>query len=110
MIDEILVGERLENGEYQRIALQKGPPGEWRGHSGVLNMDVCIRADGALGFFDHRSEDWLMDAFEIAEGRLAAEERNRVLQEQVRALEDTWGDVMLDNPIVRHRRSYDTKA
>ena len=45
-----LVGETIVNGEYQPIAINRTPEGNLRGHSNVLNLDLCWE--------DHRLRWW----------------------------------------------------
>ena len=76
-----LVGERLVDGEYQRIPPREDEDGRIWARSDVLNLDLYWD-DGNLRYWDPAAEEWLLDYEEehderLAEraGRLAAEER-----------------------------------
>ena len=59
----------------------------YRGHSAVLNLDLCWE-DGHLRWYDPVAGRYLRTYDQEAEGRLAAEERMRVLEAEVRRLQE----------------------
>lgn len=78
---EPLVGERLVDGEYQRVALGESENSVWS-HSDALNLDLWWM-DGELRFWDCAAERWLLNQEE--EHARAEEERARAEAESVRA-------------------------
>lgn len=72
---EPLVGERLVDGEYERLELQREDEGRVWSHSDVLNLDVWW-IDGELRFWDCAAERWLLNQ---------EEEHARAEAESVRA-------------------------
>ena len=94
---EPLVGERLVNGEYERLEMRREPDGSVWGHSDALNLDLWWM-DGELHYWDPAQSKWLRRTLEESEegrlaeraGRLDAEarasaERDARLTEAVRA-------------------------
>ena len=69
---EPLVGERLVEGEYRRLELEREPGGMVRGHSAALGLDLCWD-DGRLRFYDPVAGRWLLNYMEEQAGREAAE-------------------------------------
>ncbi len=61
---EPLVGERLVNGEYQRLEMESEPGGRVRGHSDVLGLDICWE-DGHLRVYDPATDWWLPNYWEV---------------------------------------------
>ena len=96
-----LMGERLGDGEYTKIDLTTNRDGLVWGNSAVLGLDICALPDGSLRFYDPASGQWLRThseetaarreseaALQESEAaRIAAEEENRRLLEQLRALQ-----------------------
>ena len=89
-----LVGERLENGRYTQMPVATDDDGILRGHSAVLSLDLCVLPGGDLRLYHPESGQWLRTlseeraARQAAEEALrAAEEENRRLLEQLRALQ-----------------------
>ena len=83
-----LVGERLVDGEYQRIQMREDEDGRIWAHSDALNLDLYWD-DGALRFWDPVAEKWLRNHEEDREGRLeeragrlAAESRAEVAEDR----------------------------
>ena len=72
-----LVGERLENGEYEPIEVDTDADDILRGHSDVLGLDICVRGELELRFYDPVSGEWLRSHQE-------SEERIRRLEAQMR--------------------------
>ena len=79
---EPLVGERLVDGEYQRIELRHERDGSARAHSDVLDLDLWW-TDGELRFWDSVAENWLL-SHEEAQAR-ADDEYVRAEEAQARA-------------------------
>ena len=71
---EPLVGERLVDGEYQRIQGREDEDGRIWARSDVLNLDIYWD-DGDLRYWDPVAEKWLLNYEEEHYGRLAAESR-----------------------------------
>ena len=71
---EPLVGERLVDGEYERIALHYEDDGRVSSHSEILNLDMWWDGD-ELRFWDPVSESWLLSHEEEKERGDAAETR-----------------------------------
>ena len=71
---EPLVGERLVDGEYRRLELNREDDGRLWSHSDALNLDLWW-IDGELRFWNPVTSDWLLNYEELEEARLAAEER-----------------------------------
>ena len=82
-----LAGERLGDGEYTTIELTTNRDGLVWGHSDVLGLDVWAFPDGNMRFYDPVSEQWLRTHGEAEQALRAAEEENRRLLEQLRALQ-----------------------
>ena len=69
---EPLVGERLVDGEYQRMEIRHESNGRVWYHSDVLNLDLGWE-EGELRFWDPVSESWPLTYEEERAGRLNAE-------------------------------------
>ena len=82
-----LIGERLEDGEYIEIPVATDGDGILQGHSIVLGLDLCVLPDGNLRLYDPASSQWLRTHNETEEALRAAEEENRRLLDQLRALQ-----------------------
>ena len=83
--DAGLAGDTLVDGEYQPVGISSADDGHFRGHSEVLGLDVCWE-DGQLRWYDRAAERYLLTFDEEAEARVAAEERVRELEAEVRRL------------------------
>ena len=79
---EPLVGERLVNGEYERLELHHESDGDVWAHSDALNLDLWWK-DGELRFWDPVAREWLLTQDEEQDGRL--EERDGRLAAEARA-------------------------
>ncbi len=79
-----LVGERLVNGEYKPIELDTDADGILRGHSDVLGLDICVRGELELRLYDPANGEWLRSHQESEIERVAAQERIRQLEAQMR--------------------------
>ena len=82
---ESLVGERLVDGEYQRIEMSHEMDGRVWGHSDVLNLDLWWD-DGELRLWDPVSERWLLSHEEEKERADAAEARLAEIEAELRRL------------------------
>ena len=71
---EPLVGERLVEGEYRRIGLEREADGMLRGHSPALGLDLCWD-DGRLRYYDPAADRWLLNQMEEQVARESAEAR-----------------------------------
>ncbi len=101
-----LEAERLVDGTYQPIPIDRDADGTLRGYSEVLGLELCVFADLSLRLYDPLNGVWLLnhqrseEARLVAEseleherearriereGRLVAEARIRLLEEQLRA-------------------------
>ena len=67
---EPLVGERLVDGEYERIRMREDDDGRVWAHSDALNL-YLYWDDGELRFWDPVAEEWLLKHREEHAGRLA---------------------------------------
>ena len=84
---EPLVGERLVDGEYVRFPLHTAANGDEWSRSEVLGVDFYHRVEDGISWFllrDSATGEWLGDAGEEREGRLA--EREARLLERERRL------------------------
>ena len=82
---EPLVGEYLVGGEYYRFEMESEPGGTTRGHSPVLNLDLCWR-EGRLRFYDPVAGRWLENYAETAARAAAAEARLAEMEAELRRL------------------------
>ena len=82
---EPLVGERLVDGEYERLEMRREPDGSVWGHSDALNLNLWW-TDGELRYWDPAQAKWLLTHQEDRDGRLAAEERVAQLEAELRRL------------------------
>ena len=94
---EGLAGEQLVDGEYQPLTVSETGEGMYRGHSEVLNLDLCWE-HGQFRWYDPVSQRYLLTHDAEAEGRIAAEserdaERQARLaaEARVRQLEEELG-------------------
>lgn len=67
-----LAGDRLVDGEYQPITIHEQEEGGYRGHSEVLNLNLCWE-NGQLRWYDPATQRYLLTHDEEADGRIAAE-------------------------------------
>ena len=92
-----LAGDRLSDGEYEPVEIEQVSEDHYRGHSEVLNLDLCWEG-GELRWYDPVAGRYLPTfdderAARIAAeaGRDAAEARVRELEEQLRERQDPRG-------------------
>ena len=72
---EVLIGERLVNGEYVRMEVRMGADGILRGRSDFLRLDLCVRPDGQIRLYDPAGGEWLSSHEEAVSERDEAERR-----------------------------------
>ena len=84
--DAPLAGDRLVDGVYQPIEVVQFGESSYRGHSAVLDLDLCWEG-GQLRWYDPASDHYLLTYDEVAEGRLEAETERDAALERVRELE-----------------------
>ena len=77
-----LIGEALTGGEYRQLPLQRDADGILRGHSALLNLDICVRPGQELRLYDPAAGQWLLTPEEGYAALQEAEEENRRLREQ----------------------------
>ena len=89
-----LIGEQLSGGEYRPLPLHTDADGILRGHSALLGLDICVRPGLELRLYDPSAGQWLLTPVESEAAyrrneaaRLAAEEENQRLREQLRSLQ-----------------------
>ena len=80
---EPLAGDRLAKGEYQPIAIEQTREGLYWGHSDMLELDICWE-HGELRWFDPVSQSYIKTHSDERSERIAAEERVRELEEELR--------------------------
>ena len=85
---EPLVGERLVDGEYERIQMREDDDGRIWARSDALNLDLYWD-EGALRFWNPVAEKWLRNHEEDRDGRL--EERARRLAAEEQAAKEQAG-------------------
>ena len=71
---EPLVGEYPVDGEYRRFGTRREPDGVVRGHSPLLDLDLCWQ-EGRLRFYDPAGGHWLENYAETATRAESAEAR-----------------------------------
>ena len=84
--DVELAGDRLDNGLYTPIPIERVGENELRGYSDVLSLWVCWEY-GVLRFFDP-VEGYLLTHHEEREGRLVEREGRLIAEARVRYLEE----------------------
>ena len=82
-----LAGDRLSpGGGYHPIKIIKVDETRWWGHSAVLGLDLCWE-DEQLRWYDPSARRYLPTFDEESEARIAAEERVRQLEAEIRRLQ-----------------------
>ena len=84
--DTPLAGDHLSFGAYQPIEIVETEPGKLRGHSEVLNLDLCWD-HGQLRWFDPVSERYLMTYAEERGARMAEQEARRTAEARANSAE-----------------------
>ena len=69
----VLIGERLVDGEYQRIDVYADESGILRGYSPTLGLDLCVIENGELRLYDPVGREWLLTHGESEARRRQAE-------------------------------------
>ena len=80
-----LAGDRLEDGVYRPVSVDRVELGVFRGYSETLNLYVCWE-HGQLRWFDPVARRYLNTFDEEADARIAAEAQVRQLQEEISRL------------------------
>ena len=83
--DAALAGDRLVDGTYQPIVIDRMGEDRLRGYSEALGLYVCWE-DEKLRFFDAGTESYLRSHDEERAGRVAAESRLAELEAELRRL------------------------
>ena len=78
-----LAGDRLVGAEYQPIPIYGTKDVGYWGHRDALNLDLCWE-HGQLRWYDPVAQRYLLTHDEEAEARIAAEERVRQLEQELR--------------------------
>lgn len=102
---EPLVGERLVDGEYERLELHAESNGEVWSRSAVLGVDFYHRVEDGISWFllrDSATGEWLGDAGEEREARLA--EREARLATEARLAQQESHNQELQAELERLRR------
>ena len=66
---EILIGERIADGEYVRMEVRRDADGTLRGYSDFLRLDICVRPDGRIRLYDPAAGEWLSSHDEAVDER-----------------------------------------
>ena len=100
MYPERLIGERLDNGQWEPIPVVPDLPGGMlRGRSEVLELDLCVRLDidtephNQLRFFDRRTRDWLRNLSRAEDERAAAEDARAAAERENRQLRERLAEL-----------------
>ena len=83
--DAALAGDRLVDGTYQPIVIDRIGEDRLRGYSEALRLYVCWE-DGKLRFYDAGTESYLRSHDEERAGRVSAESRLAELEAELRRL------------------------
>ena len=86
LYDAALAGDRLVDGNYQPIQIVPGEEAQQWGHSAVLGLDVCWE-EGQLRWYDPAAGQYLRTFDEEAQGRIEEARRRIAAEERVRELE-----------------------
>ena len=82
-----LAGDRLVEGEYQPIRIDRVDDEHFRGHSEALNLDLCW-VSGDLRWFDPVAGSYLPTFSDERAARIAAEAQRDAAEARVRELEE----------------------
>ncbi len=83
--DAALAGDRLVEGQYQPIEIERVSEGRWRGYSNALGLYVCWE-DGFLRFYNPETEDYLRSHQEAEAQIRERDARIGELEEELRRL------------------------
>ena len=81
-----LGGDRLVDDTYQPVEMLEMGPDHFRGHSDVLNLDLCWE-NGSLRWWDPATESYLLTFDEEHDARVAAEACAQDAEARIRQLE-----------------------
>ena len=90
---EVLIGERLVNGEYVRMEVRRGADGMLRGHSEFLGLDLCVRPDGQIRLYDPAAGEWLRSHSEAEEAARERDIANAALRERDAQLRESNAEI-----------------
>ena len=102
MYPERLIGERLVNGAWVPIAVAPDTDGIIRrGHSDVLDLDLCVRLDldldtephNQLWLFDRNTGEWLHNHQRDAAERLDVEQRANTAEQEIAHLRERLAEL-----------------
>ena len=82
-----LAGDVLVDGQYQPLPIHRTEEGHYRGHSPVLNLDLCWE-EGLLRFWDPVGQRYLTTDLEERAARREAEAARADAEARVRELEE----------------------
>ena len=82
-----LEGDRLVGNTYQSIPVGPDDAGILRGHSDVLELDVCVRPELELRLYDPAAGVWLRNLDESEDALAESERQNEAQAERIRELE-----------------------
>ena len=83
-----LVGERLVGAEYRQLPIVEDEAGNWRGHSAILELDICVLPGLDLRLFNPATSRWLPTHWESETGRQAAESALQASETALQASEE----------------------
>ena len=82
-----LEGDRLTDGAFQPIPVEVDDAGVLRGHSEILELDVCVRPELELRLYDPAAGTWLRNLDEAEEALAESNRQNEVQAARIRELE-----------------------
>ena len=85
--DAALAGDRLVDGTYRPIEIVEITPGCLRGHSDILNLELCWE-HGRLRWYDPVAQRYLMTYAEQRQARMAEQQARIAAEARVRELEE----------------------
>ena len=85
-----LVGERLIDGEYTTIEVVEDDEGTLRGHSEVLNLDICVLPELDLRLHDPVRADWLPSYREVQDSLQAERQAREVAESEFEAKSEAF--------------------
>ena len=85
LYDTGLAGDRLVDGSYQPIDINRVDDAHYHGRSDILGLDICWE-DTQLRWYDPVAQRYLLTFDEADDARQAAEQRVRELEAEVREL------------------------
>ena len=82
-----LEGEQLVDGEYQTIPIASDDDGILRGHSAVLELDICVRPERELKLYDPAAGVWLRNLDDAQDALADTLRQNEAQVARIRELE-----------------------